>query len=57
MEAETEKGLAVMLIDCYTNLQRIMVASDMQKEVAYQLRAVKAKLEALGVVTEDLDIH
>ena len=56
-ETMTEKEQVTMLIDCYTNLQRIMVASDMQKEVAYQLRAVKAKLEALGVVTEDLDIH
>ena len=56
-EAMTEKEQMTMLIDCYTNLQRIMVASDKEKEIAYQLKTVKAKLEALGVVTEDLDIH
>ena len=46
-----------MLIDSYTNLQRIKSAPDKEKEVEYQIKTVKAKLEALGIVTEDLDIH
>ena len=53
----TEKEQTTMLIDSYTNLQRIKSATDKEKEVEYQIKAVKAKLEALGVVTEDLDIH
>ena len=56
-EAMTEKEQITMLIDSYTNLQRIMVAADMEKEVAYQLKIAKAKLEVFGVSTEDLDIH
>ena len=46
-----------MLIDIYTNLQRIKSASDRDKEIDYQIKAAKAKLEAFGIVTEDLDIH
>ena len=53
----TEKEKIIMLIDSYANLQRIKSASDKDKEVDYQIKAVKAKLEAFGVVTEDLDIH
>lgn len=57
VDAMTEKEQTTMLIDSYTNLQRIKSASDKEKEVDYQIKTVKAKLEALGVVTEDLDIH
>lgn len=57
VDAMTEKEQTTMLIDSYTNLQRIKSASDKEKEVEYQIKTVKAKLEALGVVTEDLDIH
>ena len=46
-----------MLIDIYTNLQRIKSAADKEKEIDYQIKAAKAKLEARGIVTEDLDIH
>ena len=56
-EAMTEKEQTTMLIDSYTNLQRIKSAPDKEKEVEYQIKTVKAKLEALGIVTEDLDIH
>lgn len=45
------------LLDDYVNLQRILVADDPLKEANYQLRIVKAKLEARGIPTEDLDIH
>jgi len=57
MEAMTEKEQVPILIDNYTNLQRIKSAVDKDKEIDYQIKAAKAKLEALGVVTEELDIH
>lgn len=43
VNAMTDREQTAMLIDIYTNLQRI--------------KAAKAKLEASGVVTEDLDIR
>lgn len=52
----TEKEQIAILIDQYTNLQRIKAATDKEKEVEYQIRATKAKLEAMGIVTEDLNI-
>lgn len=53
----TEKELIATLIDQYTDLQRILKASDPQKEVSNQLRKTKAKLEAMGIVTEDLKME
>ncbi len=55
-EGMTEKEQIAFLIDQYTDLQRIKVANDREKEIDYQIRATKAKLEAMGIVTEDLDI-
>lgn len=52
----TEKEQAAIMIDIYTDLQRIQKADDRDKEISNQLRKAKAKLEALGVVTEDLTI-
>lgn len=52
----TEKEQIAILIDQYTDLQRIKTAVDKEKEVNYQLRATKAKLEAMGIVTEDLNL-
>ena len=52
----TEKEQIAILIDQYTGLQRIKVAEDKEKEIAYQLKVTKAKLQAMGVPTEDLDI-
>ena len=57
LDAMTEKEQTTMLIDSYINLQRIKTASDKEKEVDYQIKTVKAKLETLGVMTENLDIH
>lgn len=56
-DAMTDKEQTNMLIDTYTNLQRIKSAPDRDKEIDYQIRAAKAKLEASGIVTEDLDIN
>ena len=53
----TEKEQAATMIDIYTNLQRIKISEDRDKEIDNQLRVAKAKLEALGVVTENLTIH
>ena len=53
----TEKEQAATMIDVYTNLQRIKISEDRDKEIDNQLRVAKAKLEALGVVTENLTIH
>ena len=55
-EIMTEKEQAAIMIDIYTDLQRIKVAEDKEKELNNQLRKAKAKLEALGVVTENLTI-
>lgn len=52
----TEKEQIAILIDQYTDLQRIKAAPDKDKEIAYQIKATKAKLEAMGIVTEDLDM-
>ena len=49
----TEKEQAALLIDTYTNLQRIKSADDKDKEIEYQIKATIAKLQALGIVTED----
>ncbi len=57
VDTMTDKEQTNMLIDIYTNLQRIKSAPDRDKEIEYQIKAAKAKLEASGIVTEDLDIH
>lgn len=53
----TEKEQATLLIDYYSNLQRLKTAVDRDKELDYQLKLAKAKLEALGIVTENLKIE
>lgn len=53
----TDKEQTNMLIDTYANLQRIKTADDWKKEIDYQITLVKAKLESMGIVTENLDIH
>ncbi len=57
MEEMTEKEQATLLIDEYTKLQRIKSATDKEKEIEYQLKTTKAKLEALGIIAENLDIE
>ena len=52
----TEKEQATILMDKFIDLQRIKAAQDKDKEIQYQLKTTKAKLEALGIVTEDLNI-
>lgn len=51
-----EKEMINNLIDNYINLQRIQKSEDVKKEVEYQLRILKAKLESFGIITSDLDL-
>ena len=52
----TEKEMINNLIDKFTDLQRIKKSPDLEKEVDYQIRVTKAKLESFGIITEDLEI-
>lgn len=52
----SDKEMINNLIDSYTNLQRIKKADDTEKEIDYQLKILKAKLELFGIVTIDLDL-
>ena len=51
----SDKEMINNLIDNYTSLQRIKKADDTEKELDYQLRILKVKLESFGIVTTDLD--
>ena len=51
-----EKEMIDKLIDKYTDLQRIRKSDNPEKEVEYQLRVAKAKLESFGIITSDLEI-
>lgn len=57
VEVMTDKEQATNMIDVYTDLLRIKQAADKEKEINNQLRKAKAKLEALGVVVEELIIE
>ncbi len=52
----SDKEMINNLIDNYTSLQRIKKASDTEKELDYQIKILKAKLESFGIVTTDLDL-
>lgn len=52
----TEKEMINNLIDKFTDLQRIKNSPNLEKEVDYQIKVTKAKLESFGIVTEDLEI-
>lgn len=51
----TEKELKDQTIREYVNIQRIKHAADKDKELEYQEKVLKARLQSLGVPTEDLD--
>lgn len=57
LEEMAEKEQKTMFISEYMNLQRVKVSEDRDKEIRNQERELKAKLEALGVVVEDLRIE
>ncbi|MCC8029658.1 MAG: hypothetical protein LIO75_07690 [Lachnospiraceae bacterium] len=51
----TEKELKDQTIREYVNLQRLKHAADKEQELAYQEKILKARLQSLGVPTEDLE--
>ncbi len=51
-----DKEMINNLIDNYTSLQRIKKSDDTEKELDYQIKILKAKLESFGIVTTDLDL-
>lgn len=51
----TEKELKDQTIREYVNIQRIKHADDKEKELEYQEKVLRARLQSLGVPTEDLD--
>lgn len=57
MQEMTEKEQKTMFISAYMNLQRVKVSEDRDKEIRNQERELKAKLEALGVVVDELKIE
>lgn len=54
----TEKELIALLIDKYTDLQRIKRANKDTKneELDYQIKVTVAKLSSMGVSVEDLTL-
>lgn len=52
----SEKEMINNLIDNYISLQRIKNAENAEKEIDYQLKIVKAKLESFGIITTDLEL-
>ena len=53
----TDKEQIAMMIDIYTDLQRIANAADRDKEIRNQIKKARTKLEAFGVVVEDLKME
>ena len=52
----SDKEMINNLIDNYTSLQRIKKSEEKEKELDYQIKILKAKLESFGIVTTDLDL-
>ena len=56
VEKMNELELKDQAIKEFVNLQRVKNATDKDKEIAYQEKVLKARLQALGIPTEDLEI-
>ena len=50
----TKEELAADLMDKFSDFQRILRADDREKEILYQIKITREKLEEPGVVTENL---
>ncbi len=57
MRIMTDKELIAQTIERYTALQRIMKADDPQKEMENQKRILEVMLQAMGIVTEKLELE
>ena len=53
----TDKELIAQTIERYTALQQIMKADDPQKEMENQKRILEVMLQAMGIVTEKLELE
>lgn len=51
-----DKEMINNLINNYTSLQRIKKSNNSEKELDYQIKILKAKLELFGIITTDLDL-
>lgn len=51
-----ELELKEQAIKEFVNIQRLKAAEDINKELEYQERILKVRLQALGIPTEDLEI-
>lgn len=40
----------------FVNLQRLKTATDREKEIAYQEKILRARLQAFGIPTEELEL-
>ena len=58
MNSMTDNELKIMLIEQYTNLQRIKKANNDYKndELEYQIKSTIAKLSAIGINVDDLTL-
>ncbi len=56
MDDMNDKELININIDKYMDLQRILKSDAPKKEANNQVKAVKAKLEASGIVIENLTL-
>lgn len=55
-EEMNELELKEQAIKEFVNLQRLKNAADKDKEIEYQEKILKTRLQALGIPTEDLEI-
>ena len=51
-----EKELKDQIIKEYVNLQRVKSAQDRDAEIAYQERVLKARMQSLGIPTDELEL-
>ncbi|MCI8285446.1 MAG: hypothetical protein HFE90_09340 [Firmicutes bacterium] len=52
-----ELELKEQAIKEFVNLQRLKAAENRDKEIEYQERILRARLQALGIPTEDLELR
>ncbi len=51
-----EKELKDQVIKEFVNLQRVKSAEDRDAEIAYQENVLKARMQSLGISTENLEL-
>lgn len=52
-----DKEQVAIAIDAYANLLRIQQADDKEREIANQMSVLKAKLQAYGVIIDEIVIQ